>query len=284
MTRRIAWTFFVLLGGRLVWNIMHVLQRAPRPLCLFVSTIVAFGIYVHTWRRVPPRARGNSKVAPVVAQSPSTALCLRGFTYGLSPETLDRLYGELVAYLDTHPEIRLLAWDGDLNQEGSYATTIQRLLRDRPTLPCVAFKKDTSMHKLETSYSDTNAYGVTMHGFDTVGDVVRVSHDAVSHPWAPSAQLTVIGFPEERLMAKGRKDYVELSYAGLAWLRRMGHMHVTILTMGEGEIVKDEYDRLHDGVSELDESGVPLFPDTTWTRLMVSRAALFPVYANAAHT
>ena len=160
--------------------------------------------------------------------------------------------------------------DGDLYQEGSQ-TTIQRLLRDRPELPCVAFKKDTSMHKLRHP-ADTNAYGVTMHGFDTVGDV-RVSHDAVSHPWAPSAQLTVIGFPEECLMAKGRKDYVELSYAGLAWLRRMGHTHVTILTMGEGDIVKDEYDRLHDGVSELDESGVPLFPDTTWTRLAASRAA-----------
>ena len=134
------------------------------------------------------------------------------------------------------------------------------------------------MHKLDVSYSDTNAYGVTMRGFDTVGDLVRLSHDAVSYPWAPSAQLTVIGFPEDRLMTKGHKDYIELSYAGLAWLRKtMDHTHVTILTMGEGEIVQKEYERLHLGVLEYDDddddddSVNSVFPDTTWVRLMASR-------------
>ena len=279
MPRWFAHTLVALLGTRLLWNAAHAFSRATTCEWLLVGGLVGvmtLSAYVHTCRRVPPGAprATHRKVAPA---PPSTALCLRGFTYGLSPESLDRLYAELVAHLDAHPEIRVLAWDGDLCQAGSFATTIQRLLRDRPTLPCVAFKKDTSVHKLGPSYSATNAYGVTMHGFETAvrGDWATVAHDAaVVCPWSPSAQLTVVGFPDDVLVAEGRKDYVELSYAGLAWLRRaMGHTHVTVLTMGEGDVVQAEYARLHGGAPDLDEPDKRRFPETTWVRLEASRSA-----------
>lgn len=286
MPRWFVRTLGALLGARLLWNAAHALYQMTTCQWLLVGGllgVLAMGVYVHTCRRVPPGARraAHRKVAPAppVVVPPSTALCLRGFTYGLSPESLDRLYAELVAHLDAHPEIRVLAWDGDLCQAGSFATTIQRLLRDRPTLPCVAFKKDTSVHKLSPLYSETNAYGVTivtMRGFETAvdGDWTTVAHDAVVRcPWSPSAQLTVVGFPSDVLVAEGRKDYVELSYAGLAWLRRaMGHTHVTVLTMGEGDVVQAEYARLHGGAPDAPELE-PRFPETTWVRLEASRSA-----------
>ena len=118
-----------------------------------------------------------------------------------------------------------------------------------------------------------------MRGFETAvhGDWTTVAHDAVVCPWSPSAQLTVVGFPGDVLVAEGRKDYVELSYAGLAWLRRtMGHTHVTVLTMGEGDVVQAEYARLHGGqggVPGLDELEPRRFPETTWVRLEASRSA-----------
>lgn len=283
MPRWFVRTLGALLGVRFMWSAAHTLYRATTCEWLFVGWllgVLAMGVYVHTCRRVPPGARraAHRKVAPApsVVVPPSTALCLRGFTYGFSSESLDRLYAELVAYLDAHPEIRVLAWDGDLCQAGSFAMTIQRLLRDRPTLPCVAFKKDTSVHKLGPSYSATNAYGVTMRGFETVvhGDWTTVAHDAVVCPWSPSSQLTVVGFPDDVLVAEGRKDYVELSYAGLAWLRQaMGHTRVTVLTMGEGDVVQAEYARLQDGAPDLDEPDKRRFPETTWVRLEASRSA-----------
>lgn len=284
MPRWFVRTLGALLGARLLWNAAHALYQMTTCQWLLAGGllgVLAMGAYVHTCRRVPPGARRatHRKVAPAppVVVPPSTALCLRGFTYGLSPESLDRLYAELVAHLDAHPEIRVLAWDGDLCQAGSYATTIQRLLRERPTLPCVAFKKDTSVHKLGPLYSETNAYGVTMRGFETAvrGDWATVAHDAVVVcPWSPSAQLTVVGFPGDVLVAEGRKDYVELSYAGLAWLRRaMGHTHVTVLTMGEGDVVQAEYARLHGGAPDAPEPEPHRFPETTWVRLEASRSA-----------
>ena len=278
MPRWFVRTLGALLSVRFMWNAAHALYRVTTCPWLLIGGllgVLAMGAYVHTCRRVPPGARraAHRKVAPA---PPSTALCLRGFTYGLSPESLDRLYAELVAHLDAHPEICVLAWDGDLCQTGSFATTIQRLLRDRPTLPCVAFKKDTSVHKLGPSYSATNAYGVTMRGFETAvhGDWTTVAHDAVVCPWSPSAQLTVVGFPGDVLVAEGRKDYVELSYAGLAWLRRaMGHTHVTVLTMGEGDVVQAEYARLHSGAPDASDVEPRRFPETTWVRLEASRSA-----------
>ena len=264
MTRIFIRTLFVLLGVHLLWNAVHAFRSAPTFQWLLVGAMVALGMYRYVCHH-----HGRPAIPP------STVLCLRGFTYGLSSETLDRLYGELVAYLDAHPEIGLIAWDGDLNQKGSFATTIQRLLSDRPELSYVAFKKATSMHELDASYTEMNDFGVMMHGFQTTNDNEQRMHDAtITVSWTPSAQLTVIGFPREMLVVDGRVDYAELSYAGLAWLRQtLGHTHVTIMTMGEGDIVKAEYERMHNGVIELNESRQRLFPDTTWVRLTASRSA-----------
>ena len=259
--------FLVVACYLLLWNTVQVLQGAPVWLSVCLVVTLGVGVYTHGYRRIPRYGRSGKT---------STVLCLRGFTYGLSPETLDRLYHDLENYLDAHPEIRIVAWDGDLCQEGSFATTLQRLMKDRqPHLQFLAFKKSESMHKLTASYTETNSHGVEMRGFATHLDTEPDcrEHDTVNSPWAPSASFTVVGFPKAHLLTTGNKDYVELSFAGLTFLRQtMGHTRVTHLTMGEGPVVQDEYTRLHADAIELDMSGRRIFPDTTWVRLEAPRS------------
>lgn len=204
----------------------------------------------------------------------STVLCLRGFTHGLSRSTCDRLYHEVSLFLDEHPRIHIIAWDGDLNMEGSFATVIQQLMDHRPELQFLAFKKTTSMHKLCEMYTEMNTYGVQMTGFATGEDhePMCYSYDELTAPWTPSSRFSVIGFPPSRLTANNSADYVELTYAGLTFLRcTMGHTHVTVLTMGEGPVVQAEKDRIHHDKRQADTTDHTFPLVEQWVRLEVQR-------------
>ena len=207
--------------------------------------------------------------------SVSTVLCLRGFTYGLSRSTCDRLYHEVSLFLDEHPRIHIIAWDGDLNMKGSFATVIQQLMDHRPELQFLAFKKTTSMHKLCETFIEMNTYGVQMTGFVTGedhGPMCCYSYDELTAPWTPSSRFSVIGFPPSRLTADNSADYVELTYAGLTFLRHtMEHTHVTILTMGEGPVVQAEKDRIHHDKRQADTKGNAFPLVERWVRLEVQR-------------
>ena len=266
----------VWVASALLVNALKGSDSVPTSLSLCLLTTLAMLLYL----RWPLERRPRNKVRPHDQGTGdtgacSTALCLRGFTYGLSRETCERSYQEVVAYLDAHPAIRTAVWDGDLNGEGCFAAVIQRLMLDRPELQFVAFKKKKSMHKLGGSYKETNNYGVVMTGFTTIADAEPecYAYDALAFPWAPTARFTVIGFPTERLESTENPSYVELTYAGLSFLRHaMGHTHVTILTMGEGPVVQAEKARIGNGEMELDERGDPLFPRVErWVSLEVQR-------------
>lgn len=215
-------------------------------------------IYIHTWMRTR-----RTHVTP-------QALCLRGYTWGLSEETLNDLFAELTAYLDDHPEIRFIVWDGDLRQPGSFANLIERALQERPTLRYIAFKKQSSAYKLRKGFEKDNGHGARMRGFTNYQSIDIVPHNKRTRRWTPTSQLTVVTFVDNVLMQNDTSEYEALTYAGLTFLRQtMGLGCVATMTMGEGPVVRSEYDRMHNGKIEVDRSGRRLFPAIEWVQCAV---------------
>ena len=204
---------------------------------------------------------------------PRTCIVLRGWTYGLSNKNLEEMCKntqELVR--QTNPDY--IVWDGDLYQHDSFTWMVDHLIKKNPCRKFIAFKKDTSTHKLLSDYKATR-YGQEMTGFQTTETTIcyalNTKRASLMRPWTPptTAHLTVIGCSKDTLSDetftdehtdKECEDWVKLSFAGLRLLRR--EMNVTrayYITIGEGKVVNDE-------ITRLTNANTGAYPDHTFLR------------------
>ena len=200
------------------------------------------------------------------------SIFLRGLSHGLSEEMLRHEYITVLMPMLAKKKVKIVLFDGDLFMQGSYTMVIPWMIKDFENLKFIAFKNKDSEYKLMKGHKQVDRWNGISTGYDlpsdtvsclTISEVLSYRQMCEFNNLDFLNRFTIFSIDGEKEIPEEKKSnwYVEFSMVGLRYAHAaLGINCADWVTIGVGNVVKEEFKRLEEDNGKLYPSQGNVFP------------------------